>query len=111
MDYAAMGQRIREMRKARRLSQEETAHRAQISTTHMSHIETGNTKLSLTVLVDLSEILGVRTDDIIFEAKPCSAPVLLQDITELLNGCSEEELLVIRDTVSALLDSMHKHLK
>ena len=46
MDYYAIGQRIRKFRKAHRLSQDELAERIGISVTHMSHIETGNTKLS-----------------------------------------------------------------
>ena len=49
MDYYAIGQRIRKFRKAQNLSQEALAEQANISTTHMSHIETGNTKLSLQV--------------------------------------------------------------
>ena len=44
MDYYAIGQRIRKFRKACGLSQEELAEKVGISTTHMSHIETGNTK-------------------------------------------------------------------
>ena len=49
MDYYKIGQRIRKYRKARQLSQEQLAEQIGISTTHMSHIETGNTKLSLPV--------------------------------------------------------------
>lgn len=47
MDYYKIGQRIRKIRKAHGLSQEDLAERVDISTTHMSHIETGSTKLSL----------------------------------------------------------------
>ena len=65
MDYYVIGQRIRKYRKANRLSQEELAEKVGISITHMSHIETGNTKLSLPVLVKLSEELSVRTDDLL----------------------------------------------
>ena len=49
MDYYEIGQRIRKVRKTKRLSQEQLAERIGISTTHMSHIETGNTKLSIEV--------------------------------------------------------------
>ena len=65
MDYYEIGQRIRKVRKAHGLSQEELAGMVDISTTHMSHIETGNTKLSLPVLVSLAGALGVRTDDLL----------------------------------------------
>ena len=42
MVYYEIGQRIRKMRKAHEFSQEELAEKIGISTTHMSHIETGN---------------------------------------------------------------------
>ena len=64
MDYVAVGRRIRAQRKKLSLSQEELAEMVNISTVHMSHIETGYTKLSLPVLVDLACALGVRTDDL-----------------------------------------------
>ena len=62
-----IGQRIRKYRRAHSFSQEELAERVGISTTHMSHIETGNTKLSLAVLVKLALVLEVNTDDILFD--------------------------------------------
>ena len=65
MDYTAIGKRIRAKRKQMDLSQEELAEMVNISTVHMSHIETGYTKLSLPVLVDIACALGVRTDDLI----------------------------------------------
>ena len=68
MDYYEIGQRIRKMRKAHEFSQEELAEKIGISTTHMSHIKTGNTKLSLPVLVAISLALEVQTDDLLFEA-------------------------------------------
>lgn len=68
IDYYEIGQRIRKHRKARGLSQESLAEAVNISTTHMSHIETGNTKLSLPVLVDLSQALGVSTDTLLFSS-------------------------------------------
>jgi transcriptional regulator with XRE-family HTH domain len=57
MDYYAIGQRIRYYRKTQGLSQEQLAEKVDISTTHMSHIETGSTKLSLQVFGELAEAL------------------------------------------------------
>lgn len=66
MNYKEIGQRIRKYRKQMNLSQEELAEKIGISTTHMSHIETGSTKLSLPVLVELAENLKVKTDYLLF---------------------------------------------
>ena len=68
MDYYKLGQRIRKYRKAHGLSQEELAEKVAISTTHMSHIEAGNTKLSLPVLVEITAVLEVRTDDLLYDS-------------------------------------------
>lgn len=54
MDYYMIGQKIRKFRKGCGLSQEQLAEKVGISTTHLSHIETGNTKLSLPVFVDIA---------------------------------------------------------
>ena len=65
MDYYQIGQQIRRYRKAHGLSQEQLAESIGISVTHMSPIETGNTKRSLPVPVDLAEVLRVHTDDLL----------------------------------------------
>ena len=69
MDYYKLGQRIREIRKFNNLSQEQLAEKVNISTTHMSHIETGNTKLSLPVFVDITKALGITTDELLNNSK------------------------------------------
>ena len=65
MDYYKIGQRVRTYRRAKGLSQEALAERAGISVTHMSHIETGNTKLSLSVFLAPVDGLGVSADSLL----------------------------------------------
>ena len=74
MKYYEIGQRIRRYRKACGLSQEALAEKVGISATHMSHIETGNTKLSLPVLVNIAEALSVQTDALLYDT-----PTIFQD--------------------------------
>ena len=85
MDYYAIGQRIRKIRKAQGFSQETLAEQAGISVTHMSHIETGNTKLSLPVLVDLAEILDVRTDDLLYDEIFAERSSTIDEIVQILD--------------------------
>ena len=81
MDYYKIGQRIRKVRKAHGLSQEELAEKVSISTTHMSHIETGNTKLSLPVFVDIAAALEVRTDDLLDNPTTATTSTSLDEIS------------------------------
>lgn len=109
MDYYKIGQKIRKYRKAMGMTQEELAERVEISVTHMSHIETGNTKLSLPVLVDISKVLEVRTDDMLFDS-PSEKEISIKELTETLETCTANELRIITDIVKALKISFNKHL-
>lgn len=110
MDYAAIGKRIRAHRKRLNLSQEALAEMVNISTVHMSHIETGYTKLSLPVLVDLACALGVRTDDLIFDKDALGKTELLEEITLELQDCSNAQLLALRQILSSSKDAIFKYL-
>lgn len=110
MDYYKIGQRIRKYRKAQHLSQDELSEKVGISVTHMSHIETGNTKLSLPVLVELASALEVRTDDLLFDEYPSSKTVSAYDILHTLDSCTAQQAQVIKDIVLATKVAFDKHL-
>ena len=110
MDYYKIGQRIRKYRKAHGLSQEALAERVNISTTHMSHIETGNTKLSLPVLVDIAAALEVRTDDLLSDNALVATSTSLDEISAVLDRCTTKEVKVIADIVKTTKLSMDKYL-
>ncbi len=106
MDYYAIGQRIRAARRAHGLSQEQLAECVNISTTHMSHIETGNTKLSLPVLVDIAAALSVRTDDLLSDDKDYGESRALEEIAAAIQGCTPREARIVSDVVKATVKSM-----
>ena len=110
MDYYKIGQQIRKIRKAHGLSQEELAEKVNISTTHMSHIETGNTKLSLPVLVDIATALEVRTDDLLNSNPAAATSSAMDEIASVLERCTAKESKVIADVVRATKLSMDKYL-
>lgn len=110
MNYYMIGQRIRKFRKINALSQEALAEKVGISTTHMSHIETGNTKLSLSVLVNLSHALGVSTDDLLFGQSSVNKNTLMINIVETLESCNAQELAIIMDIIKATKISLSKNL-
>lgn len=110
MDYYAIGQRIRKVRRARGMSQEMLAERAGISTTHMSHIETGNTKLSLPVLVDLAAALEVRTDELLQKEQTGEWSAAAKSIMEVFDTCTTQQIKVIEDVVRAVKSSLDRNL-
>lgn len=109
MNYYEMGQRIRKFRKASNLSQEQLAEKAGISVTHMSHIETGNTKLSLAVLVKIADALSVQTDAIIYEKPQTNKTSIKQELSELIDTCSVNESNVMIDVLKSIKISLDKY--
>ena len=110
MDYYAVGQRIRKVRKARGLSQEELAEKVGISTTHMSHIETGNTKMSLPIFVELAAVLEVRTDELLHDDSPASRSASAAHIADILDNCTTQQIRIIEDIVKAAKESLNKNI-
>lgn len=110
MDYYKIGQQIRKVRRAHGLSQEELAEKEGISVPHMSHIETGNTKLSLPVFVDIANALEVRTDDLLDNPAETTVSSSLDEIAAVLERCSAQEAKVIAEVVKATKLAIDKHL-
>lgn len=110
MNYFEIGQRIRKYRKAHGLSQEQLAEQINISTTHMSHIETGNTKLSLPVFVKIAEVLEIQTDDLLYDKNESNSRSL-DELMQILNQCSAKEARIITDIAKSTKIALDKHNK
>lgn len=108
MDYYKIGQRIRKYRKAHGFSQEQLAEQIGISVTHMSHIETGNTKLSLSVFVDIAKVLEVQTDDLLFEGIS-ARKASFNELAVLLENCSTRQLHIITDVAKSTKIALEKY--
>lgn len=108
MDYEKIGMRIRFFRQQKGLSQEQLAELVDISVTHMSHIETGNTKLSLPVFVAMAEALEVCTDELLHEPANDHNSVL-GELTAIINSCSPQEARCIADIAKATKLAFNKN--
>lgn len=110
MDYYEIGQRIRKFRRARGLSQEQLAERVGISITHMSHIETGNTKLSLSVFVDIASALEVQADALLYDQPRDSISTAANEIGEVLEKCSAAQARILAEVVKTAKQAMDAYL-
>jgi len=104
MNYYEIGQRIRKYRKQKALSQEQLAEAVNISVTHMSHIETGNTKLSLPVLADIARVLQVTCDDLLTDNDDAVSEAV-NSIMRVLKGCSLPQLKIIAAMARAVKEN------
>lgn len=66
INFKAMGRRVRDERKNRGMTQEFLSELLDISTEHLSRIETGSYRPSLTLIEKISEILQIDEETLMF---------------------------------------------
>ena len=93
IDYIAVGQRIRHFRRQKRFTQEELAFRIESTAAYISNIEGGKKKPSLDKLAEISEVLGVTVNDLIYTTA-ASVTHSLSDLTRI-NTCSPAEKQIL----------------
>lgn len=62
IDFSYIGKRIRDIRIEKRLTQEDIADYADVNVSHISNIENNKVKISLTLLINICNALGVSID-------------------------------------------------
>ena len=111
LDYKAIGKRIKIARIKADLTQEKLSEMVGVSPTHMSNIETGTTRVSLTAIVGIANALKVTTDDLLCDSVIKSKVQFEKDIAILLEDCDEYEIRVIRDIAAAAKETLRRDEK
>lgn len=113
LDYKAIGKRIKIARIKADLTQERLAEMVEISPTHMSNIETGITRVSLTAIVSLANALSVTVDDLLCDSVVKSKVQFEKDIAGILADCDEYEIRMVKDMAQALKETLRRdaHLR
>ncbi len=93
-----IGRRLREIRKARRLSQQEVAERVGIPQSNLSRIENGKQRLNLSVLVNVLGLYRMTLDDFFSGTEP-GRPVNEREeqLLRLFRSLSETERCEVED--------------
>lgn len=108
IDYKGIGIRIRDVRKTKKMTQEQLAEAAGVGVTHISHIETGNSVPSLQVMVDIINALGCSADELLCIEINQARPLLNNWLCELVSDCDTDEIKLITDMVLSLKTSLRR---
>jgi len=111
IDYLDIGNRIRAERLKQKLTQERLGEMSGVGTTHISHIETGATKLSFKVLIDIINALNISADELLRNHIYQSKHVLKDELAEMMEDCNVEETRIIVDTIKTLKSSLRYNIK
>ena len=108
IDYKSIGKRIKAARIRLDMTQERLAEQVNLSPSHLSNIETGTTKVSLSTIVKLANALHVSVDGLLADSVVQSKAVFEQDIQTILSDCDDYEIRVIADIAAATKKTLRK---
>ena len=108
IDYDAIGLRIKIARIKAKMTQEKLAEQVGLSTAHISNIETGNTKLSLSTIVKLANALTVSVDELLCDSIINSSYVYSREAQETLLDCSPYEIRILLDILKSTKEALRK---
>ncbi len=102
IDYKVIGQRIREVRKERNITQAKLADKLDISVVFLSRMERGVSEISLKRLMQICSILDVPVERILSGTQKENSVYLFKEFDELLENCSSEKRKLIYDIAKAI---------
>ena len=102
VDYASLGMRIKEIRLKRELTQDNLAEMVGCNTSHISNIENNYTKLSLNVLIAISNALDVSVDYLLSNQYKDTSSALDNEILRVLQKCDNSK----KERILKMIDLM-----
>ena len=101
MDYNLLGERIKQQRLNRGLTQEGLAENANVSVSFLGQIERGERKLSLETLVKIAGALGASLDFLVKDYIPDSNPEL-DELIYILRDQSPKDVRMLTDIAKTI---------
>lgn len=113
LNYLLIGLRIKKLRKAQKITQDKLSELAGISPQHLSQIESAKTKLSLPVLVNICNVLGVTSDRLLCDVLTAETKSEVNaDIAEVFGDCTADEVYLMLAVAESVKRSLRiKKLK
>ena len=107
VNFKAIGNRIKQKRKEKGLTQEHLAERLFLSVGYISNIERGTTKINLTTLSDIADILECDVSELVSHTSTGNKNYLSTELNELIGSLNDNE----KNMVLQLLNTYVKQSK
>lgn len=95
LDYNIIGERLKQARLNKNLTQEKLAEKLDVSVAFLSRIERGSSHINLTRLNQICTILNISESEILNGASKDSSLYLSKDFSNLLKNCPPEKINLI----------------
>ena len=87
-----VGQRIKEIRKSKGMTQADLAKAANMAASNVSELENGKTQIQLLTLMNIIEGLQVSADDVLRPNVPSVRSLYQGEYDEILSDCTPQEM-------------------
>ena len=101
------GKRLKEVRKSRHLTQERLAEIINIDTKQVCRIENGSCFTTFETLQKISTALSISLYELFNYEHKKSKDILIEEINEILNKMSENNIELVHKIVNAISQNTH----
>ena len=108
IDFKKVGDKIRDARTAKKLTQENLAELTNLSVTHISAIENAASKFSVDALVGISEALNISIDWLLLGDDGNNLYIEHQ-VNRALSDCSQREIRFLLDVLHTCKLSLREY--
>ena len=109
LNYALIGTRIRLYREIKGLSQEEIADRVHVTERHIRSIETGTKGASLSLMIELANVLETTVDELLRDYLTDEKATLKFEMFDILNGSTPIEQAILLDMLKHMKALLSEH--
>ena len=106
LDYLIVGQRIRAIRKRKKMSQALLSEKADLDPTYICYIENGTRCMSLESLIAIANALDVTADVLLCDSLENQLAAPIAELENILRDCTNHERRIILDTIRGLKQSL-----
>lgn len=102
MEYEKMlGMHLKAIRKRRNMTQEALAELVGVTCQHISNIENGKTKLSLSTFINIVNSLNISPELVLAECMKIDTPAQKNEIMDIIQDCTQQELKILIQIVES----------
>ncbi len=112
-DWKGFGSRVKEYRKQIGMTKERFSNEINRSENYVSELEKGNSSCSVHTLHQISKVLKVSVDNLLYNDKVNMKNLYnnKEILKEIINRCNEEEVSILKDIIVATFPNLDKIIK
>ncbi len=104
LDYSIIGERLKQARLSKNLTQENLAEQLDVSVAFLSRVERGHSHLNLNRLAQVCKLLDVSEGYILSGSSEDSKSYLDEDFKKILDKCSPEKQRLIYNIAKTIAE-------